>query len=156
MHIFLCGTRVSALLALSLLAACANQQASGPGLTEAGRLTPCPGAPRCVNSDDPQRLASAIAPIDVSDYAPSTVWPALRASIDELGGVVVRDTGDYLSASFMSDTMKFVDDLECRFDGRAGVIQVRSASRIGYYDFNVNRVRVERLRRSVIDRLRRP
>jgi len=41
--------------------------------------------------------------------------------------------------------MGFVDDLEFYFS-KENVIQVRSASRLGYSDFGVNRKRVEKLR----------
>jgi uncharacterized protein (DUF1499 family) len=40
----------------------------------------------------------------------------------------------------------FVDDMEFRMDEAAGRIDVRSASRTGYYDFGVNRRRVEEIR----------
>jgi uncharacterized protein (DUF1499 family) len=39
-----------------------------------------------------------------------------------------------------------VDDLELLLDREAGVLHLRSASRLGYQDFGVNRARVERLR----------
>ena len=42
--------------------------------------------------------------------------------------------------------LKFVDDFEVWFDPTAGVVQVRSASRIGRKDLGVNRARVEALR----------
>jgi len=42
--------------------------------------------------------------------------------------------------------MKFVDDLEFWFDADSGVIQVRSASRVGRSDFGLNRRRIEDLR----------
>jgi len=42
--------------------------------------------------------------------------------------------------------MKFVDDVEFWFDAGSGVIQVRSASRLGRNDFGVNRRRIEDLR----------
>ena len=39
-----------------------------------------------------------------------------------------------------------VDDVEFSLDAGAGLINVRSASRVGYSDFGVNRKRVERIR----------
>jgi len=41
---------------------------------------------------------------------------------------------------------RFVDDIELRLEEDEGVVQVRSASRVGRSDFGVNRKRVERLR----------
>ena len=42
----------------------------------------------------------------------------------------------------------FVDDLEFLVDEDRGVVQVRSASRTGYWDLGVNRKRVEALRKA--------
>jgi uncharacterized protein (DUF1499 family) len=42
--------------------------------------------------------------------------------------------------------MRFVDDAEFWFDPVAGVIQVRSASRVGRGDLGVNRARIESIR----------
>lgn len=59
--------------------------------------------------------------------------------------VVKAETG-YLYAEFTSKLMGFVDDTEFYLDARAGVIHVRSASRLGRRDFDVNRERIEHIR----------
>ncbi len=51
--------------------------------------------------------------------------------------------------NFIPNGMRFVDDLEARLDIDAGLIHMRSASRTGYYDFNVNRKRVEQIRKKM-------
>jgi uncharacterized protein (DUF1499 family) len=48
--------------------------------------------------------------------------------------------------------MRFVDDVEFWVDPAAGVVQVRSASRVGRKDLGVNRARIEAIR----ERLARP
>jgi uncharacterized protein (DUF1499 family) len=55
--------------------------------------------------------------------------------------------GNYLQVEFRSALFRFVDNVEFLFDGGNKVIHVRSASRVGYYDFGVNRRRVEELRK---------
>ena len=60
--------------------------------------------------------------------------------------VVVTATDTYLRAESRSRLWKFVDDLELSLSPADGWIQVRSASRVGYSDFGVNRRRVEALR----------
>ena len=50
--------------------------------------------------------------------------------------------------------MRFVDDVEFVYDDKAGLIHVRSASRLGRRDFGVNRARVEALRARIEGRLR--
>ena len=59
---------------------------------------------------------------------------------------MIRRDGSYLYAEFRTKVMRFVDDVEFLFDEKAGLIHVRSASRLGRRDFGVNRARVEALR----------
>ena len=62
------------------------------------------------------------------------------------GASVVTQRDDYLYAQFKSRWMGFVDDVEFWADPAAGVIQLRSASRLGRKDFGVNRARIEDIR----------
>ncbi|MCK7502525.1 MAG: DUF1499 domain-containing protein [Comamonadaceae bacterium] len=55
---------------------------------------------------------------------------------------IVQSTDDYVHVEFRSSVFGFVDDVEFYFSP-PGTIQVRSASRTGYYDFGVNRERIE-------------
>jgi len=56
---------------------------------------------------------------------------------------VVKDDGNYLKVEFRSAIFAFVDDVEFEFDDVSKLIHFRSASRQGYYDFGVNRRRME-------------
>jgi uncharacterized protein (DUF1499 family) len=47
---------------------------------------------------------------------------------------------------FRTPVIGFIDDVEFRFDDRAGMIHFRSASRLGRSDLGVNRKRMETLR----------
>ena len=62
------------------------------------------------------------------------------------GGRLVERRADYLRLEFTTPWMHFVDDAEFWFDPSAGAIQVRSASRLGRKDFDVNRQRIEAIR----------
>ncbi len=112
--------------------------ASGSGGLVNGALRPCPGSPNCVSSEMPDR--------DLEPLASSVDggWERLRKAVISLGGSIEREEPGYLHATFRSRVFGFVDDLECRQDG--DVIQVRSASRLGWWDLGANRRRVERLR----------
>jgi len=57
---------------------------------------------------------------------------------------IVEQKGNYLYAEFSTALMGYTDDVEFHFDGKA--VQVRSSSRLGIRDFNVNRKRVEAIR----------
>ena len=58
---------------------------------------------------------------------------------------VRRVAADAIDVEFRSALLGFVDDVAFRFDS-PGAIQLRSASRTGYYDFGVNRARIELIR----------
>lgn len=57
-----------------------------------------------------------------------------------------KDDG-YLRIECASRFMGFIDDLELRVEGEH--LLVRSESRTGYYDFGVNRKRINALRQSL-------
>ena len=60
---------------------------------------------------------------------------------------VVRNEGSYVKVEFRSAIFSFVDDVEFEFDDGSKLIHFRSASRLGYYDFGVNRRRMESIGR---------
>ena len=62
------------------------------------------------------------------------------------GAKVEISRPDYVYATFTTRWMKFTDDVEFWLDRTGGVIQVRSASRLGRSDLGANRARVEALR----------
>ncbi len=113
------------------------------GVTE-GRLAPCPDSPNCVSSQatDADRRVEPLRYEGDSAQARARLLEVLRG-MERVQ--VQRADDDYLHAEFRSAVFGFVDDVEFYFSP-PGVIQVRSASRTGYYDFGVNRKRVERIR----------
>jgi uncharacterized protein (DUF1499 family) len=62
------------------------------------------------------------------------------------GATIISADEAYVHAEFRTKRMRFVDDFEARIDASESMIQVRSASRVGKRDFNVNRDRVEAIR----------
>jgi uncharacterized protein (DUF1499 family) len=59
---------------------------------------------------------------------------------------IITESENYLYVEFTSKLMGYVDDVEFYLDSAAGVIQVRSASRLGQSDLGVNRKRIEQIR----------
>ena len=62
------------------------------------------------------------------------------------GTVIVAQRPAYIYAQSSTPMLKFTDDVELWLDTTAGVIQFRSASRLGRKDFGVNRARMEAIR----------
>jgi uncharacterized protein (DUF1499 family) len=65
---------------------------------------------------------------------------------------IVNETTGYLHAECQSALFGFIDDLELDLRPAESAIAIRSASRIGYSDFGVNRRRVDTLREALINR----
>jgi uncharacterized protein (DUF1499 family) len=115
-----------------------------------GRLAPPRRTPNCVSSQaDPADAEHYIAPIPFKgDIAAAAV--VVRKAVESMrGSTVVAQEGGYLYAEFRTRLLRFVDDVELLYDGKAGLIHVRSASRLGRRDFGVNRARVEALRKRI-------
>jgi uncharacterized protein (DUF1499 family) len=108
-----------------------------------GRLAPCKRSPNCVSSQaDPADREHYIPPIEFRG-----AMTDLRKAVEAMErATVISATGQYLYAEYRTRLLRYVDDLELFYDERAGLVHVRSASRLGRRDFGVNRERVEALR----------
>ena len=111
-----------------------------------GQFSPPSWKPNCVSSSVEKSDKHYIEPLAFSG-APDAAWKKLQSLIKGSQRVtVVQDSPVYLYAEFKSAGLGFVDDVEFALDDKAAVIQVRSASRLGVRDFNINRDRVESIR----------
>ena len=106
-------------------------------------LQPCPDSPNCVSS-----LSK-----DSSRIEPFSIKGDEKAAIARLHQILAgRDDAKIINASETSisvefhTTLGFVDDAIFVIDKTANVIQVRSASRSGYWDLGKNRHRLEAIR----------
>ena len=116
-------------------------------------IQPCPDRPNCVSSrapEGPRRM-------DPIQYQGS-VEDARRGILQIVSAfprtTVVVNSGNYLKVEVRSAFFSFVDDVEFEFDDAAKLIHFRSASRLGYYDFGVNRRRMETIIREFSDKRR--
>ena len=110
-----------------------------------GTLRPCPETLNCVSSEagtpEAQRIEPLLAVNGRYEMGRLTAilkrWPRT---------VVVADSGTYIHAEFTTRVLRFVDDVEFRFDPATEVVHVRSASRVGRRDMGTNRSHIEALR----------
>jgi uncharacterized protein (DUF1499 family) len=135
-----------------------GQPPSDLGVRE-GRLKAPAGTPNSVSSQaslwpgHPQAQAAQIAPLALKNGdGPATMAALLQVVRTAPGAVVVKSEPDYLYAQFTTPLMKYVDDVEFWLDPAAGVVQVRSASRLGASDLGANRQRVEAIRAHLAQR----
>ena len=111
------------------------------------RLAPCPSYPACVSSQaPPEDEAHYIAPLAYTgalDEARDRIV-AILAAMERTNIITVAD--DYIYAEVVTPGFRYTDDVEFTFDDDAKLIHVRSSARVPYYDFEVNRKRVEAIR----------
>jgi uncharacterized protein (DUF1499 family) len=117
---------------------------SNPGIID-GRLADCPASPNCVSTqavDADHRME----PIPFTG-SPDEMMQRIEAVIAEMTQTkIVTTEGNYLHAEFRSALFRFVDDVEFLIDPESQLVHFRSASRVGYSDFGVNRRRMEEIR----------
>ena len=134
---------VVALIVVLLASACAGDRPAALGVTN-GALTACPDSPNCVSSqahDERHR----IEPLAAGDN-PDTAFTRLIEIISRRPDATVVDkTGTYLRVELR--TTFFTDDAEFLLDRENRLIQLRSASRVGYSDLGLNRRRIEEVRK---------
>ena len=141
-------------LALVLVAAVglslATRRRPPSGLVE-GRLRPCPDTPNCVSSQsggEPQ----SVRPLRF-EGDPQEAFARLVGLVDALPRTeLVQHVEGYAHFEVTTALMRFRDDLEFQLDATAGVIHLRSCSRVGRSDLGTNRRRVEAIRAAFEDR----
>jgi uncharacterized protein (DUF1499 family) len=103
-------------------------------------------------SSDARDRDHHVSPLQLAT-TPAEAWQRVREVVSELSRAhVVKETPEYLHVECRSLLLGFVDDLEFHLRPAENIIAIRSASRLGYSDFGVNRRRVEALRASLTDR----
>ncbi len=108
------------------------------------KLKICPTSPNCVSSQangshyiEPFLL---VAPSEES-------WQKAISILSDMDSIkIIHKDNKNLHAKATSRIFRFVDDIDFVFNKVAKRIDIRSASRIGYSDFSVNRQRLEKLR----------
>lgn len=127
---------VLGMITLALL----SQRGKAKGLVD-GRLAPLPDKPNCVSSEEGTADEKRVMPLNGTKEQ-------LKAAIDATGGTITAETDTYMSTTYTSKIMRFVDDVEFRRDetSKTPVWHVRSASRVGHSDMGANRKRVNKIR----------
>jgi len=113
---------------------------------QAGQLAACATPAHCVREDwplaDPVGALAQLRPVVAA-------LPGTTIETGSAGSVASPSPPRYLHATAESRLFGFIDDLELAADPEHGVLQVRSASRLGDSDLGVNRARLEQLRQAL-------
>ena len=105
----------------------------------------CPDVPHCVSS-----LSTTgkryIEPF-YFDGSTESFQVRIKKAISNLPRFEIVEIHDkYIRVAFTTLLLRFTDDAEFFYDVPKKLIQIKSSSRVGYYDLGVNRDRMEKIR----------
>ena len=109
------------------------------------QLLSCPSTPNCVNSQS-KDAEHSIQPLSYQKNGEEAIAEIKNIINEQERTKIISETDNYLYAQFTTHWMGFVDDVEFYVNGDKGIIDVRSASRLGESDLGVNRQRIEQIR----------
>lgn len=111
-----------------------------------GQLASVADKPRNSVSSQTDQPANFIEPL-AAGTDPARSFAVLGNLVERSAGAhIITRNDDYLYAEFTTSLLKFTDDVEFLLAAPAGIIHVRSASRLGRSDLGANRKRIEHLR----------
>ena len=135
---------VFVLIAVMILSSCGVKCIIPDGASKAAmdKLSTCPSSPNCISSLCTDSVHGT-DPLTFNGTA-SDALNVLKKVIGDMPRTkIIEVTPDYVKAEFQTPSLRYTDDVEFYIDATVKIIHVRSASRVGYYDFGVNRERVE-------------
>lgn len=139
----LIGTLGAALLAISSAVVTAQTPA-----TSNAQVPPCSWTPNCVSSFGKSGESKYIAPLRPRGGETEPL-KRLKSVVNAMPGAkLVVEQPFLLRYEFTTAKMKFIDDVQFTLNPGTGLIEMRSASRVGLSDFGVNRDRLESVRKA--------
>jgi uncharacterized protein (DUF1499 family) len=94
-----------------------------------------------------------IAPLTFTAFADSAFQCLQQIIVQMKRATIIFAQEGYIRAEFRS-MLGFVDDVEFQVDEGRQIVNMRSASRVGYWDIGVNRRRLEAIRAAFNERCR--
>ena len=113
------------------------------GMTE-GKLAPCPDSPNCVSTQSEEK-GHAMKPLPYLQTREASREKILSILKDMKRTEIVKLTESYIHVECRTALLHFMDDVAFFLDDTTRVVHFRSASRVGYYDFGLNRRRMKRI-----------
>lgn len=142
----LAGIRtVQRVLCAAALASLTAQAQTVPASAVA-QVPQCSWTPNCVSSNGKPGEMKYIAPLKTA-AGEKEPMKRLKEVVSAMPGAkLVVEQPFILKYEFTTPKMKFVDDVQFIFVPASGLIEMRSASRLGISDFGVNRQRMDSVR----------
>ncbi len=109
-------------------------------------FAPCDGRWNCVISQVVNKQKANIRPITYTCSKEEAYERMLEVIQDYPDTKIITKADNYIHAEFTIGKMRYIDDVEFYFPEGQKLIHVRSASRVGIYDFGVNKKRVKAIK----------
>jgi uncharacterized protein (DUF1499 family) len=106
------------------------------------QLKPCPNSPNCVSTQE-EDSSKKMEPLRYNGSKQEAIKKLENIINDTKRTEIKKKTENYLHAEFKTALLRFTDDVEFSIDEKQKLIHFRSASRVGYSDFGVNRKRMK-------------
>lgn len=132
-------------LICSLFMPARNASAASDGDSPLDKLEPCSGRPNCVSSVSTDEM-NRVDPIPFQGCRTESEAKLLKLINSLERATVVVQKENYIKVEIRSAVFRFVDDVEFVFDDANQLIHFKSVARNGYYDFGVNRRRMNAIR----------
>ncbi len=137
-------TKIHAFLIPLLLLTGCNAMKNKIGMTN-NKFNPCPGSPNCVSSMS-ENKKHHISPISYNTLSPNSAKQLIITILqNKKRYTILTNNKQYLHATYTSSFFKFVDDIEFYLPPDKKIIHIKSASRVGYFDFSANRRRLNKI-----------
>ena len=140
--------RTLTLLGLSsLLMACGSHKHTDSTVNRYHINQICSDSPNCVSTLD-EREQHALSPFMLTDKGKHSWKQIQRLALTLPGAALADEQTHYFRVECTSTIFRFIDDFEVKREGDH--LMIRSASRVGYSDFGVNRERAEQFRQHLL------
>ena len=142
---------IGGLMMALILTSTACASVENIGMTE-GKLAPCPDSPNCVSTQSEEK-GHAMKPLPYLQTREASREKILSILKDMKRTEIVNLTESYIHVECRTALLHFTDDVAFFLDDTTRVVHFRSASRVGYYDFGLNRRRMKRISEKYLEAL---
>lgn len=110
-------------------------------------LKDCPNKANCVSSES-KDSKHYIEPISINNKN-EDIKENLIKVIQKFEGKILENNQNFLKVAFYSKFFGFEDIADFEIEPDKNIINIRSAAQTGWYDFGVNRKRLEKIREAL-------
>lgn len=109
-----------------------------------GKLAQMPNKPNAVSSQTEEK-DKKVGALEFKGNLKDSKDKLIKAIENYGNAKIIKNESNYIYVVFTTGIMKYHDDVEFYFDESKKLIQIRSASRIGYSDMGLNKERYNKL-----------